>query len=76
MSRIHRLGRNGFLLGACLAAVAIQVPIPYVPVLAEAFRATPLDAVEWVLVVVVAFMPAVAAEAIRTVGRGRILWVA
>ena len=73
---IHRLGRNGFLLGACLAAFGIQVLIPYVPVLAEAFRATPLDAVEWVVVVIVAFMPAVAAEAIRTLGRGRRLWVA
>ena len=73
---IHRLGRNGFLLGACLAAISIQVLIPYVPVLAEAFRATPLDAVEWVVVVIVAFMPAVAAEVIRTVRRGRVLWVA
>ena len=41
---IHRLGRNGFLLGACLLAVAIQALIPYVPALAEAFHATPLDA--------------------------------
>ncbi len=73
---IHRLGRNGLLLGACLVAIAIQVLIPYVPVLAEAFRATPLDAVEWVVVVLVAFTPAVAAEAIRTLGRGRVLWVA
>jgi len=73
---IHRLGWNGFLLGACLAAVTIQVLIPYVPVLSEAFRATPLDAAEWLVVAIVAFIPAVAAELIRTLGRGRVLWVA
>lgn len=73
---IHRLGRNGLLLGASIAAVAIQVLIPYVPALAEAFRAVPLDAVEWVIVVTVAFIPAVVAEVVRTLGRGRVLWVA
>lgn len=73
---IHRLGHNGFLLVACLAAAAIQVLIPYVPVLADAFRAVPLNAAEWVVVAVVAFIPAAAAEIIRTRGRGRVLWVA
>ena len=73
---IHRLGPNGFLLGACLAAVAIQVLIPYVPVLADAFRATPLDAADWLLVAIVAFIPALAAELARTLGKGRLLWVA
>jgi Ca2+-transporting ATPase len=73
---IHRLGRNGFLLGACLAAVAVQALIPYVPVVAESFRAVPLDAAEWVAVVIVAFIPAVVAEVIRTLGRGRVVWVA
>jgi Ca2+-transporting ATPase len=73
---IHRLGRNGFLLFACLAAVAIQFLIPYIPVVAESFRAVPLDAAEWVLVAVVAFIPAVAAEVVRTLGRGRVMWVA
>jgi Ca2+-transporting ATPase len=73
---IHRLGRNVFLLGACLAAVAIQVVIPYVPPLAEAFHATTLDAIDWLLVAVVAFVPAVVAEITRTVRNGRTLWVA
>jgi Ca2+-transporting ATPase len=73
---IHRLGRNGFLLGACVAAVAIQFLIPYVPVLADAFRAVPLDPGEWAIVAVVAFAPAVLAEVVRTAGRGRVLWVA
>jgi Ca2+-transporting ATPase len=73
---IHRLGRNGFLMGACLAAVGIQALIPYVPPLAEAFRATPLDLVDWLLVAVVAFVPAVAAQVVRTRGRGEAIWVA
>ena len=73
---VHHLGRNAFLLGACLAAVAIQLLIPYVPVLADAFRATPLDAAELAIVAGVAFVPAVVAEAVRTLGRGRVLWVA
>ncbi len=73
---IHRLGRNGFLLGACLVAVAIQVLIPYVPPLAEAFHATPLDPADWLLVAIVAFIPAVAAEVARSYGRGRLAWVA
>jgi magnesium-transporting ATPase (P-type) len=73
---IHRLGLNGFLLCACLAAVAVQILIPCVPVLADAFRATPLDAGEWAIVAVVAFAPAVFAEVTRTLGRGRVLWVA
>ncbi len=73
---IHRLGRNGFLLGACLVAVAIQVLIPYVPPLAEAFRATPLDLADWLLVGVVAFVPALVAELVRMRGRGRVVWVA
>ncbi len=73
---IHRLGRNGFLLGACLAAVAIQFVIPYVPPLAEAFHASVLDPADWALVVLVAALPAAVAEAVRTVGRGRIVWIA
>jgi len=73
---IHRLRRNGLLLGACLAAVAIQVVIPSVPPLAEAFRATTLDMVDWLLVALVAFIPAAAAEVVRTRGQGRSVWVA
>ena len=73
---ISRLGRNGFLLAACLVAVAIQVVIPLVPALADAFRATSLDGFDWLLVGIVAFIPAVAAEAIRWRGRGQAIWVA
>ncbi len=73
---IHRLGTNRFLLGACLAAIALQVLIPAVPVLAEAFRATPLNPGDWAIVALVAFLPAAAAEAVRTVRHGRTVWVA
>jgi Ca2+-transporting ATPase len=73
---IHRLGANGFLLAASLAAVAIQVIIPGVPVLADAFRATPLDLADWGLVAVLAFLPALVAEVVRTAGHGRTVWVA
>jgi Ca2+-transporting ATPase len=73
---IHRLGRNGFLIAACLFAVAVQIAIPYVPPLAEAFRATPLDLGDWLLVALVAFVPAVVAELVRMRGSGRVVWVA
>jgi P-type Ca2+ transporter type 2C len=73
---IHRLGRNTFLLGACIAAVGIQVVIPYVPPLAEAFHATPLVPVDWVLVATIAFVPALCAEFVRHRSQGRRIWVA
>jgi Ca2+-transporting ATPase len=68
------LHRNGLLLAACLIVVVVQVLIPYIPPLAEAFRATPLDLVDWAFVILIAFSPAVVAEVIRaTTGR---VWVA
>ena len=70
---VFRLGTNGFLAIACLVAVAIQVAIPFVPPLADAFRASPLDAVEWGIVAGIALTPAVAAEVIR---RRHVIWVA
>jgi Ca2+-transporting ATPase len=73
---LHHLGRNGFLLAASLVAVGIQVLIPFVPPLADAFRATPLAPTEWLLVAIVAFAPAGVAELVRTQGRGLATWVA
>jgi Ca2+-transporting ATPase len=70
---VLRLRLNGFLAIACLVAVAVQVAIPFLPPLASAFRASPLDAEEWVIVAAIAFTPAVVAEAIRRFGR---TWVA
>jgi magnesium-transporting ATPase (P-type) len=71
---LHRLSRNSFLLAACLLVLTIQVAIPFVPALADAFRATPLALGEWAIVALVALAPAVLAEAVRT-ARGR-TWVA
>jgi magnesium-transporting ATPase (P-type) len=73
---IHRLATNRFLLAACIAAVGIQALIPFVPPLAEAFRATQLDALDWILVAVVSFAPAAVADVIRTRSRGAMVWVA
>jgi P-type Ca2+ transporter type 2C len=71
---LHRLGRNTFLLAAGLFVLAIQVAIPLIPPLAEAFQATPLTPDDWAIVAVVALAPAVLAEVIRTRHRGQ--WVA
>ena len=71
---VMRLGTNSFLIVICLAALGVQALIPYVPALADAFRATPLDAAQWLLVLTIALAPAVVAELVRTL-RGR-LWVA
>ena len=68
------LRRNSVLLGAALVALAAQFAIPYVPVLAETFRAAPLSAHEWLLVAVVALAPAILAEVVRAL-RHR-TWVA
>ncbi|MGZ8563685.1 MAG: cation-translocating P-type ATPase [Candidatus Limnocylindria bacterium] len=70
---VLRLRPNGFLVLACAVAVAIQVEIPFVPPLAEAFRASPLDAEEWLIVTFIALTPAVVAEAVRRFGG---TWVA
>jgi P-type Ca2+ transporter type 2C len=63
---IHRLAPNGFLALACITAAAIQLAIPFVPPLAEAFRASPLGLEELGLVALIALAPAVLAELIRT----------
>jgi Ca2+-transporting ATPase len=65
---------NHLLLAACLAVVAVQALIPFVPPLAEAFHATHLLPTDWLFVAVVAFTPTIVAEVIRaTTGRE---WVA
>jgi len=69
-----RLGMNVVLLVACIATVVVQALIPLVPPIADAFRATPLDAVDWLLVAIIALAPAVVAESIRALRRGS--WVA
>ena len=64
---IHRLPPNWFLLAAGVAVIAVQALIPQVPILAEAFRATALDAADWTVVAVIALAPALLAEVVRTV---------
>jgi Ca2+-transporting ATPase len=71
---IHRLAPNWFLLAAGLLVITIQALIPQVPILAEAFRASPLDAGDWALVALIALAPAVLAEIVRT-ATGR-TWIA
>ena len=71
---LQRLSTNGFLLLAAVLVVVVQALMPYVPALADAFRAEPLDAWEWALVALIALAPAVLAQAIRAI-RGT-AWVA
>jgi hypothetical protein len=54
--------------------VAVQAAIPYIQPLADAFRATRLDGLDWALVAFVALAPGAVAEVIRSV-RGA-TWVA
>lgn len=72
---LHRLGINLFLAGACLTVVAVQTAIPFVPFLAEAFRAVPLSAAEWLIVAAVAVAPALTAELVRS-RQAPVVWVA
>ena len=72
---VHRLGANRFLAAAALLVLVIQVAIPFVPPLADAFRATPLAAGEWLVVGVIALLPALVAEGARMLRPG-LRWVA
>jgi magnesium-transporting ATPase (P-type) len=71
---IFALRPNRFLALAVVAVVAVQLAIPALPVLAEAFHASVLSAAEWGIVALIAVAPAVVAEmARRMTGRD---WVA
>jgi len=71
---VFRVASNGIFLAGGLAVVLIQVAIPYIPAVADAFRASPLDPLEWLLVAAIALAPAAVAELIRFAGRTA--WVA
>jgi Ca2+-transporting ATPase len=58
---------NALLLGGGILCVVVQIVIPFVPPLQDAFQATPLDAVDWLLVAIVALAPAFVAEAYRAI---------
>jgi Ca2+-transporting ATPase len=70
---LFRLGPNALLLGMGLVSLAVQAAIPYVPPLADAFEASPLTALEWTLVGIIALAPAAVAEVMRRMGR---TWIA
>ncbi|MBF8290729.1 MAG: ATPase [Chloroflexi bacterium] len=70
---IWRLAANRVLLFGGLAIIGIQAAIPFIPGVSDAFRATPLDLEEWLLVGAVALAPALVAEIIRSRGT---TWVA
>ena len=71
---LRGLGLNRLLAFAAALVVVVQAAIPFIPPLADAFRAVHLSSVEWLVVAAVASAPAIAAEIIRT-GR-RATWVA
>jgi Ca2+-transporting ATPase len=58
---------NALLLAGGILCVAIQVVIPFVPPVRDAFHATPLDATDWLLVAGIALAPALVAEIYRAV---------
>ena len=58
---------NPLLLLGGVVCVAFQVGIPFIPGVSEAFQATPLDALDWLLVVAIALTPAIVAEVYRAV---------
>jgi Ca2+-transporting ATPase len=71
---VLRIAPNQALLVGGLGVVAIQAAIPFIPGVREAFRATPLDLEEWLLVAAVALAPALVAEIARA--RRHVAWVA
>jgi Ca2+-transporting ATPase len=58
---------NMLLLAGGLLCVAIQVVIPFIPALSDAFQATPLDGFDWLLVAIIALSPALVADAYRAI---------
>ena len=65
---ILKLRANAFLAVTCVAVIAIQALIPFIPPIADAFRASPLHAGEWGIVAVIAILPALIAEGLRRLG--------
>jgi Ca2+-transporting ATPase len=64
-----RLPRNGYLLASVVASALVVVLAVYVPVLHEPLGTASLDAAEVAVVVLLAFVPAVVAEAGKGVFR-------
>src|SRR3972149_11157447 len=66
---VFRVGSNRVLLAGAIAVILIQAAIPFIPGVNEAFRASPLDLEEWLLVAGIALLPAAPARAGRGPGR-------
>jgi Ca2+-transporting ATPase len=58
---------NMLLLLGGILCIGIQVAIPFIPPIADAFRATPLDLNDWLIVAGIALAPAAVAEGYRAV---------
>jgi magnesium-transporting ATPase (P-type) len=71
---VARLPLNRLLAAACLASVAVQLAIPFVPPLADAFHASVLAPQELLLVGLIAIAPATVAQVVRSRSARR--WVA
>ncbi len=71
---VHRLAPNRVLAVGALGVILVQAAIPSIPPIAEAFRASPLDLSDWALVFLVAVVPALLAELVRSTRR--VAWVA
>ncbi len=73
-SPVFLIAPNRILLGGGIAVILVQAALPFIPAVGDAFRASPLDLEDWLLVAVIALLPAVVAELIRA--RRRMVWVA
>jgi hypothetical protein len=58
---------NLLLLAGGILCIVVQVAIPFVPAVRDAFEATQMDAFDWLLVAVIALAPALFAEIYRAV---------
>jgi Ca2+-transporting ATPase len=62
---VFRLSPNRVLIGMAVVWLVVQAAMPYIPPLADAFRASPLSGAEWLQVAAIALAPAVLAEVMR-----------
>jgi Ca2+-transporting ATPase len=73
-SAFHKLGSNGWLWGAVLLSVILQVAVVYVPVLQQAFRTTPLSPLDWLVCTAVGSTVLWVMELRRLIGSLRRAW--
>ncbi|MGQ0622700.1 MAG: cation-translocating P-type ATPase [Panacagrimonas sp.] len=66
-----RLFTNGWLWGATLICVLLQLAAVYVPALRQVLRTVPLNAVDWGLIALGSLAPVAVVELVKTVQRWR-----